>query len=418
MPSATTPILTTPLRQSIFYVLMFAGTGSSLPFMPVWLAAHGMTAGQIGLILAAPLLLRAVTGPLSGVWADRFRLYRTPLVWLGLLAAAFYGALAMSGHLPATAGALRFWAFLVLFTAAFTCATSESPLVDAMTIQLARVEGFNYALPRACGSAAFIAASVAIGYLLQVTTSDIVVIWLMSFGILAALGGRFALARQPRLEHVHVEVPGWHRIRHLMRNEGLVWLLIAVGCLQAAHSFYYAFSTLIWKAHGISPSLCGYLWATGVVTEIAFMSLGEGLRRRLGPWRLLLIGGAVNALRWAVMAFTPPLWALWPLQMLHAFTFAAVYLAGLELVHRLSPKGYEGLAQTINSAYVNGVLMGIVTLLSGALYGWIGPAGYGVMTLVSLAGLASAVWLYLQRARLLAAANPTAQDEAAPGSSR
>jgi len=402
---ATPSLLKTPIRQSIFYVLMFAGTGSSLPFMPVWLAAHGMTAGQIGLILAAPLLLRAVSGPLSGVWADRFRLYRTPLIWLGLMAAVFYGLLAISGHLPAGAGMVRFWAYLVLFTVAFTCATSESPLIDAMTIQLARVEGFNYALPRAWGSAAFIAASVAIGYLLQIATSDIIVIWLMGFGALVAMGGRFALAPRPRQEHLNVVVPGWQRIRHLMHNEGLVWLLVAVGCLQAAHSFYYAFSTLIWKARGLSPSLCGYLWATGVVAEIAFMSLGGGLRRRLGPWRLLLLGGAVNALRWAAMAFTPPLWLLWPLQMLHAFTFAAVYLAGLELVHRLSPKGYEGLAQTINSAYVNGVLMGIVTLMSGAVYGSIGPAGYGVMTAVALVGLAAATWLYSQRQRLLAAVN-------------
>ncbi len=379
---------------------MFAGTGASLPFMPVWLAAHGMTAAQIGLVLAAPLLLRAVTGPLSGVWADRFHLYRTPLIWLGLLAAAFYGLLALSGQLPA--GASRFWPFLILFTAAFTCATSESPLIDAMTIQLARIEGFNYALPRACGSAAFIAASVAIGYLLQVMTSDIIVAWLTSFGLIVAFGARLVLAPQPRLEHTQVTVPGWQRIAHLMRNEGLVWLLIAVGCLQASHSFYYAFSTLIWKAHGVSSSVCGYLWATGVVAEIVFMSLGTGLRRRLGPWWLLIIGGAVNALRWTVMAFTPPLWLLWPLQLLHAFSFAAVYLAGLELVHRLSPKGYEGLAQTINSAYVNGVLMGVATLLAGVVYGWIGPAGYGVMTLVALAGLASAIWLYTQRKRLLA----------------
>ena len=56
----------------------------------------------------------------------------------------------------------------------------------------------------------------------------------------------------------------------------------------------------------------------------------------------------------------------------------------------------------------NGVLMGMVTLASGAIYGWIGPAGYGVMSGVALIGLASAIWLYTQRERLLAALNPKA----------
>ncbi len=377
---------------------MFAGTGASLPFMPVWLAAHGMSPGEIGIILAAPLLLRAITGPLSGVWADRFRLYRTPMMILGAGACMLYGVQSLSGG-----GPLRFWVYLALFTSAFTCATSVSPLIDAMTIQLGRRDGFAYALPRAVGSASFIAASVAIGYLLQVTVPNVIAVWLSLFGFATALGARFVLPPEQRLEHSPGAIPGWSRIAGLMRNEGLVWLLIAVGCLQAAHSFYYAFSTLIWKAHGISSSTCGYLWATGVVAEICFMSLGEGLRRRLGPWCLLLIGGGVNALRWAVMAFMPPLWLLWPLQLLHAFTFAAVYLAGLELVHQLSPKGDEGLAQTINSAYVNGVLMGLVTLLSGVIYGWIGAKGYGVMTGVALIGLAAAVWLVSQRKRLLAA---------------
>lgn len=78
MPTLTTLFpLTTLRRQAIFYALAYAGTGASLPFMPLWLKTHGMTAGQIGLILAAPLLLRALSGPVSGLWADSFRLYRT-----------------------------------------------------------------------------------------------------------------------------------------------------------------------------------------------------------------------------------------------------------------------------------------------------------------------------------------------------
>jgi PPP family 3-phenylpropionic acid transporter len=102
------------------------------------------------------------------------------------------------------------------------------------------------------------------------------------------------------------------------------------------------------------------------------------------------------------MAFSPPLWALYPLQCLHALSFAATYLAGLELVHRLSPKGYESLGQTVNAAYANGVMMGMGTIVSGAIYTVFAAKGYGVMAGVAGLGLGCAVWLYSQRSRLMA----------------
>ncbi len=186
-----------------------------------------------------------------------------------------------------------------------------------------------------------------------------------------------------------------------MRDEGFLWLLIAVGCLQASHSFYYAFSTIIWKAHGLSSSTCGYLWAVGVVAEVAFMWLGEGIRRKIGPWRMLVIAGVFAVVRWGLMAGSPPLWALYSLQCLHALSFAATYLAGLELVQRLSPKGFESLGQTVNAAYANGVMMGMGTLASGVIYTAFAVKGYGVMAAIAGLGLLSAVWMYNQRERLL-----------------
>ena len=402
MPKVTTVFtLTTPIRQAVFYVLLFAGTGASLPFMPLWLKAHGMTAGQIGLILAMPLLLRSVTGPLGGVWADRFALYRTPIVVLAAGGALFYALLHAGTPMPG----LRFVLYLILFSIGFSCMNSISPLIDAMTLQLARRQAFAYALPRAAGSAAFIATNIILGSLLLVLPPDTIVIWMVAAAGATAVGARFLLGADPRHDAPHPDharQPGLGRVLFLMRNKGFVALVVAIGCMQAAHSFYYAFSTIIWKERGLSSSTCGYLWATGVAAEIAFMALGERLRRKLGPWRLLILAGLCGVVRWTVMMMAPPLWLLWPLQMLHAMTFAAAYLAGLDLVHRLTPKGYEGLAQTLNAAYTSGVMLGLGTLASGAVYLALGSRGYILMSLIALVGLLSAIWLYVQRDRLVA----------------
>ncbi len=407
MPKVTTVFtVTTPLRQAVFYALLFAGTGASLPFMPLWLKAHGMTAAQIGLILAVPLLLRAITGPLSGVWADRFTLYRTPIALLAAAGAAFYVLI----HLGTVIPAAHFALYLLFFALGFSCLNAASPLTDAMTLQLARRDSFAYAIPRAVGSAAFIATNIVLGFLLVFLPSDTIVIWMAAAAAATALGARYLLAPDTHHDAPHAAHPrpsGLKRLAFLMRNRGFVVLVVAVGCIQAAHSFYYAFSTIIWKERGLSSATCGYLWATGVAGEIAFMALGEGLRRRLGPWRLLILAGLCGVVRWSVMMTLPPVWLLWPLQMLHAMTFAATYLAGLDLVHRLTPKGYEGLAQTLNAAYTSGLMLGIGTLASGAVYAVFGARGYGLMAVIAAIGTLSAIWLYLERDKLTSAVNPT-----------
>jgi len=91
------------------------------------------------------------------------------------------------------------------------------------------------------------------------------------------------------------------------------------------------------------------------------------------------------------MAFAPPLWLLWPLQALHALTFAATFLAGVQIVERLAPREAETAAQTLSSVLSAGVLIGVATALSGPLYDRWGAGGYGAMAVMAAAGLLAAL---------------------------
>src|SRR6266436_9910602 len=51
------------LRLKIFYAALFITLGVQLPFLPVWFAARGLDARQIGIALAIPMLVRAVAIP-------------------------------------------------------------------------------------------------------------------------------------------------------------------------------------------------------------------------------------------------------------------------------------------------------------------------------------------------------------------
>ena len=115
----------------------------------------------------------------------------------------------------------------------------------------------------------------------------------------------------------------------------------------------------------------------------------EPWRRRvgIGPMTMLVLGGAASLVRWTAMAFAPPLWLLWPLQGLHALSFAAVFLAALQIIEKLAPPGQATAAQMLYSSLSAGLLIGLATVVSGPLYDAYGVGGYLAMTALAGAGL-------------------------------
>ena len=138
----------------------------------------------------------------------------------------------------------------------------------------------------------------------------------------------------------------------------------------------------------------GLLWGLGVAVEVVFLWFGAGLQGRLGPRNLLVIGGAAGVLRWTLLSFSPPLWALVALQALHALTYTAVFLASIQLAARLSDARTASAAQLVNAALQGGVLCGLATLASGPLFDAAGARGYLAMAVMAAAGLAGALCLY------------------------
>jgi PPP family 3-phenylpropionic acid transporter len=371
-------------RMALQYGLMFAANGVSLPFAGLWFSAQGLTGAEIGTLLAVPMLARLVTGPAIAVWADGFEQRRTPIAILALIAAAAYGAAGL-------VEGFALWAPLWFIAA--TAAGAMIPLSDVMTLRLARRESFAFAFPRGCGSAAFVAANILIGALLARTSVDAVIIFIVIVSLLIAIWAARMLPPEPVGDGVAAaKRDRFAGMGRLVADPVFLTAIVAIGCVQATHAFYYGFSAIAWKAQGIDEATTGLLWAFSVVVEIGFMWVIEPWRRArgIGPWLLLMFGVGAAIIRWSLMAFAPPLWALWPLQGLHALTFAATYLAGVQIVERLSPPEHQTAAQTLNSVLAAGVLIGLATVFSGPLYDAYGSLGYWAMAaLAALGGVAA-----------------------------
>lgn len=376
-----------PVRLGFFYGAIFVGTGASSPYLPVWFAHHGLSGAKIGLILSLPMLARAFTAPLLAIWADSFALRRTALIVMGLAVTGLYALMALPFG-------FAWWA--VVWFAASSLYSTMSPLTDVIVLKRAASDGFNFGWPRGIGSACFIVGNVVVGWLLTRTSPEVVLVWMVGAVALASFGARVLLPADPVHEHGHI-ADARDRMKglgELLGDPTFMTAVLSAGLIQSAHAFYYGFSTLAWKQQGIPESLTGLLWGSAVLVEVGFMWFLEPWRRRVGPRNLLAIGGAAAVVRWSVLAFSPPLWVVWPLQGLHALSYAATFLASLQLVERLCRPSNASAAQAVNSALSGGLISGLATFASGWLYDRYGAHGYLLMSAMSAAGLIGALRLY------------------------
>lgn len=381
------------VRLALVYAALYVGNGAGTPFMPVWLSERGLTGAQVGLVLSLPMLFQIVTSPALAVWADRFRLRRTPIAWLAAGTCAVYLALW---------GLNDLWSLAAAWLLAASLYLALPPLIDVIALRRASEEGFNYGLPRGAGSAAYIGAAIATGALVGAVSADLALAWMIAAAGLTAACAFWILPPDPAPGATAARTAGGG-IAGLKRLAADPVFLLAVGSaglIQSAHAFYYAFSALAWRAQGLPESLTGQLWGLGVGVEVVFLWFGARLQDRLGARNLLVIGGVAGVVRWSLLAFAPPLWALVPLQALHALTYTAVFLASIRLAARLSGPQTASAAQLINAALQGGILSGLATLASGPLFDAFGARGYLAMAVMAAAGLAGALCLY--RIRTLA----------------
>jgi PPP family 3-phenylpropionic acid transporter len=299
---------------------LFGTTGVLLVFLPRWLEVErGLSGAEIGAILSLAQFARVLTGPLIAYRADRARDRATPLKIIALAAVFAYAAFFFLAQ--------GFWPLLVLGFIALSLTQSMTPLIEAATLRATHEGKISYGFARGIGSVAFIAANVLGGIVISRFGLIAVVVWVLSGLTLMAAASGFGLRRDPPPPRPYVVRAGG--IGELLGNRRFLVLIIACGLIQAAHGFYYSFSTLVWRGQGISPELVGLLWAFGVAVEVAFLWCLSWFERRTTPEALILLGAGAAVARWFVMGFAPLGWVLWPLQAMHVLSFAAVHVGAM-----------------------------------------------------------------------------------------
>ena len=364
-------------RFLALYAALYGAYGVLSPVLPGFLAARGLTPGEIGLLLAAAGALRLGIGPLAGAFADRHRAGRSVLA--ASLALAGLSALA---HLPG-AGLAQLIGPALLYAAG---TAAPAPLADALALAAARGgAAFQYGWVRGAGSAAFIAGTAAAGWLIGLYGLAAA---LVASGSLFLAAGAAALALPAGPSVAARAGAPWHGFAALVALPRFRRTVLVAGLVIGAHAMHDGFAMILWRSAGIAATTAGLLWSVSVAAEVlVFLLVGPLLLARIGPAAGVAVAACAGALRWAVLASTTALPWLAAAESLHGLSFALLHLACLGLIEASTPADLRTTALALYGTLGLGLSGVAATLASGVLYGAFGASAFWAMAALSLAAL-------------------------------
>lgn len=349
-----------PHRQLAgFYFFYFAWLGAFAPFFSVYLAASGLTPAEIGVVMALPLVTRIVGPHLWGWMADAGG-RRVHLVRITVLA----GTICSLGLFVSTA---FLWICAVVLAAGFFL-SAALPLVEATTLTHLGEHTGRYGAIRLWGSIGYIVAVVGVGYALDFFPVQ-ALLWI----VVASLLGTLAFAAfVPDAGGSEVEADA-APIGRVLRRPEVIALIVACALMAVAHGPYYTFYSIHLVDHGYTKGLTGWLWALGVICEIAIFLWLPRLYAAFTLRGILIASFALAGVRFILIGWgAGSLILLLVAQVLHAASFGSFHAAAIGIIHQLFRGRHQARGQAIYGSLTFGVGGTLGALASGALWNPLG----------------------------------------------
>lgn len=169
-----------------------------------------------------------------------------------------------------------------------------------------------------------------------------------------------------------------------LRSAPVRRFLLITALLQGSHAAYYGFSAIYWKSAGYSGTLIGYLWALGVVAEIAMFAADKRFLQRFGAQTLFLVGALGCVVRWVLLGSSTDLAVLVLGQLLHGVTFCVSHLGAIRFMTRQLPAEQQIPTQALYAALGLGMTVAALMAICGVLFEPLGGGIFFIMVLVVL----------------------------------
>jgi PPP family 3-phenylpropionic acid transporter len=339
-------------------------------FIPLYLKKTGATPGEIGILLAIPLILRVLTVAPVSAWAGRHGRVRDLISLTALFSAVLI--LLLLGE-PGHAGR-------VAVVIAFSMMWDQIPvLTDAYAVMAVRSHGIDFGRVRVWGSIGVVASSAAAGWVFGLTGIEALP-WLVALVLLLPAIVAPLLPSDRKMAPPEPGPAG--KWRDVLADRKLILAMGATALVMGSHGVLTSFGAIQWDAQGISTGTIGMLQALAVSAEILAFWFGTKMLGRRDPSLLICIAAGAAMLRWVVMATNPGLGVLVAAQLLHGVTSTGAILGIMLVIAARVPMQSSAAAQGLNAVLL-GVALAISTAGSGLLWSYGISAAYLAMAVLA-----------------------------------
>lgn len=344
-------------RLSTHYFFYFAVLGALMPYLGLYFQSLSFTPIEIGQLMGVLLATKVVAPNVWGWLADRSGL---SIKWVRL---------ATGLTVVTAAGLLIFESYWTLFFTILLFSFfwhASLPQFESYTFNCLGEQKDRYGLIRLWGSVGFITAVLLIGWQIDHFGVSVLPWDLLALMILVWLTAFLVRDGKPKTHLINSD--GFATI--LKRPE--VWTLLLVSFfMQLSHGTYYAFFTIQLNELGYDKTLIAWLWAIGVISEIAVFFFMVALFKAYPVRTLILLSLGLTLLRWLMTGYLADYlgWMLLS-QLLHAASFGLFHAAAIHLIDRYFQGRHHGKGQAVFAASSHGLGGALGMLLAGYAWTW------------------------------------------------
>lgn len=366
-------------KLSLHYFFYFAVLGTILPYLGLYFQSLNFTAIEIGQLLGIMMFTKVIAPNVWGWLADRSGRH---IYWVRLATAL---------TVLAGIGLLIFDTFWPLFFTILMFSFfwhSSLPQFESYTFQCLGKDKNRYGELRLWGSVGFIAAVLLFGW--QVEYFSIAWVPIDLFILLVIVWASSYLFKDIKRQHEHAV--GHHFLAIVKRPE-VASLLIVSFLMQLSHGVYYAFYSIQLYELGYEKTTIAWLWALGVIAEIAVFFWMSHLFRRYAMRFLIILSIVLTIIRWWMIGFMADSFVILLIaQLLHAASFGLFHAAAIYLIDHYFTGNHHGKGQALFAASSHGLGGAVGMTLAG--YTWtLGGANlaYGLSAIMVLFAMAIAL---------------------------
>lgn len=372
-------------RVQVLFTLVGLSEAAILPFLPVVLKDRGLSAAEIGVVLAAAAAAGFVAAPVWGHVGDgRLGAERTVLVASVAAAIAVLPLLLAHSFLALTV-------VVVLVTAA---RSSMASLSDAIALEHLGDDRAQYGKVRLWMSLGWAISACVWGLVLQTGSLD----WLpwIYAACMLVVAASARMVRGRRMPH-EASAAGARRAMVVALAPFLLSLLL----LFAAFNATFSFISIRIRDLGGGLFVVGAATALQAIAEAPVMRITPRLNRVLGHRALYVVGSLFFVASFGAWAFLGSPLAIALVKLVAGVGFALVYVGSVLLVDDLVPPALRGTGQGLAKAVSFGLSPIVGSLAGGAIYDYAGPRALFLVCAAAALVAGASVFVIAARARAM-----------------